>query len=339
MATADGLRAKLMEKANRNKRETTSSSSSGDNASFPFWNIPEGSSATIRFLPDGDVTNECFWVDRLVIKLPFEGIVGGEYPTDRKVSVTVPCVEMFDDRCPIMSETRPWWKDPAKENLARAYWKKKSFIFQGFVVDSGLEEKNAPASPIRRFVINPSIYDIIYCSVMDTEMEDLPTDYVKGRDFKITKTKKGEYPNYGSSQWALKTRSLMNEELFAIETHGLYNLKDYLGRRPDAEEIEVIKAMFHDSVDGKPFDATSYGKWYRAYGSRDDDGNSQRMDMPSAPAASYNPPPQTARAAAPAPAPAPAPSQAAAPSEGGPPVRADAAAILERIRNRSQAQR
>jgi hypothetical protein len=337
MATADGLRAKLMEKANRNKRETTSSSSSGDNASFPFWNIPEGSSATIRFLPDGDVTNECFWVDRLVIKLPFEGIVGGEYPTDRKVSVNVPCVEMFEDRCPITSETKSWWKDPAKENLARVYWRKKSFIFQGFVVDSSLEEKTAPANPIRRFVINPSIYDIIYRSVMDTEMEDLPTDYVKGRDFKITKTKKGEYANYGSSQWAFKTRSLMAEELSAIETHGLYDLKDYLGRRPDAEEIEVIKAMFHDSVDGKPFDATSYGKWYRAYGSRDDDGNSQRMDMPSAPAASHNPPPQTARAAAPAPA--SAPSQAAAPSEGGPPVRADAAAILERIRNRSQAQR
>src|SRR5206468_1008631 len=147
--------------------------------------------------------------------------------------VQVPCVDMFGDTCPITAHIRPWWKDDSKKDLARVYYKKKSFLFQGFVVNTPFEEQNTPENPIRRFVINPSIYEIIKNSLMNPEMEDLPTDYVGGRDFKLTKTKKGEYANYSTSQWSFKTRSLSEAELAAIEQYGLFNLKDFLGNRPD----------------------------------------------------------------------------------------------------------
>lgn len=335
----EAIKAKLLEQATKGRREGgNTSSTGGDNASYAFWNIPEGNSATVRFLPDGDTDNTFFWVRREVIRLPFEGVVGGENPTDRQVTVTVPCVDMFGMACPIMAETRPWWKDPAKEGLARQYWKKKSYIFQGFVVQSPFEEQNVPENPIRRFVINPSIYEIIEKSLMNPEMEDMPTDYVGGRDFKITKTRKGEYANYSTSSWSFRTRSLGVEELEAVERFGLFNLKDYLGRKPDTEELEVIKDMFHASLRGDPFDVAAYGKWFRPYGSREDSGVAVTR------AASSTPAPAAPRAAASvveeasvvretvAVAAAPAAEPVAAASSGGKP---SAAEILERIKNRA----
>lgn len=270
MATFEEIKAKLAAKKNGGRAEGQQRSG-GDNASYPFWNIPEDSSALVRFLPDADPDNTFFWVQREVIRLPFQGVVGGDRPTDKEVTVTVPCVDMFGMTCPIIAATRPWWKgDEDQKALARKYWKKKSYIFQGFVVSSPFEEENVPENPIRRFVINPSIYEIIEKSLINPEMEDLPIDYVGGRDFKIMKTRKGDYANYSTSSWSMRTRSLNEGEMAAIEKYGLHDLKQALGRVPDADELDAIKAMFELSVAGEPFDVEAFGKWYKPYGNRDD---------------------------------------------------------------------
>lgn len=241
----------------------------GDNASYAFWNLPEGGSATVRFLPDADQDNLYFWRERLVCKLPFAGVEGGEYPTNKEVSITVPCVEMWGHKCPITEGIRHLWKGTEEEkNLARVYYKKRSYIFQGFVVADGLGEENAPENPIRRFVINPSIFGKIEKALMDPEMEDLPFDYDNGTDFRIVKTKRGDYANYDNSDWSRKTRPLSDAERQAIETHGLFDLKTYLGQEPDAEGIKLIGEMFADSFAGKAFDFEKYGHAYRPYGAR-----------------------------------------------------------------------
>ena len=72
MATLEEIRAKLAEQ----EKKTTGGSSVSDNAIFPFWNIPEGTTSTLRFLPDANKDNTFFWVERAMIKLPFPGIKG-----------------------------------------------------------------------------------------------------------------------------------------------------------------------------------------------------------------------------------------------------------------------
>lgn len=261
------LRAALQAEDDKRSTKTVS----GDSAVFPFWSIPDGSSAIVRFLPDGETSNPLFWVNQEIIKLTFAGQVGGDYPTEQTVEVKVPCMEMYGEVCPIISETRPWWKQgPAKEALARRYYKKKTYIFQGFVISSQLKETNPPVNPIRRFVISPSIFKIIREALMNPDMEDLCTDYVGGRDFRITRSKLGEHANYSTSIWSFKTRPLSDRELSAIETYGLFNLSDFQGvgmntTRPDADGVGMIKAMFHDSLAGKPFDFAAYGHSYRGY--------------------------------------------------------------------------
>ncbi len=261
MATLEEIRNKLLKQS-----EVTQ----GDKSSYPFWNIPENSTAVIRFLPDGDASNTFFWVERQTIKLSFSGT---DQDPHKPVSVQVPCMEMFGKTCPILSETRPWFKDKELEGLAKTYWKKKSYIFQGFVVDDPLNEKDKPENPIRRFVINSSIFAIIKASLMDPEMDFLPVDYINGRDFRLTKTKKGQYADYGTSKWSIKTRALSEDEKFSIEEFGLFYLKDFLPKEPSNEEIEVIREMFKASVNGELFLTSAWGRFYKTNSNehRDDD--------------------------------------------------------------------
>lgn len=269
MNNIEALRAKLRETAAKGETNAKSKSSGGDNASYPFWDIPVNQNATIRFLPDADTTNDYFWVKREVIKMPFSGVVGGEYPTDKDVSVTVPCIDMFGMKCPIVAATKHLWDKEETKDLARVYYKKRSYIFQGLVVNSPLTEENLPENPIRRFVINKSIYDIVYDALLDPDLDDMPTDYDGGLDFIIKKTQKGEWSNYGTSSFARKPRSLTEIERSAIDRFGLFNLKDALGAVPTADAIEALKSMLKDSMDGLPFDMDSYGAFYRPYGARD----------------------------------------------------------------------
>jgi|TARA_B100001287_G_scaffold263172_1_gene253780 hypothetical protein len=260
MATLEEIRAKLAEQ----EKKTSGGGQVSDNAIFPFWNIPEGTTSTLRFLPDANKDNTFFWVERAMIKLPFPGIKG---QADTKPTIVqVPCMEMFNEPCPVLAEVRTWFKDPALEDMGRKYWKKRSYIFQGFVVNSTLDEETTPENPIRRFVINPSIFNIIRSALMNPEMEDLPTDNESGRDFKLTKTQKGGYADYSTSTWSFKARSLGESERSAIDQYGLHNLSDYMPKKPSQEELNIIQEMFKASVDGELYDPDRFGQYYKPAG-------------------------------------------------------------------------
>ena len=261
MATLAEIRAKLKE---QESRTGGSQSSGGDNAIFPFWNMKEGESSTLRFLPDGDESNTFFWKERLMIKLPFAGVKG---ETDsRPVQVQIPCMEMYGDSCEILNEVRGWFKDPSLEDMGRKYWKKRSYIFQGFVTENALNEDSTPENPIRRFIIGPQIFQIIKQALMDPDMEELPTDYTAGVDFRLNKTTKGGYADYSTSSWARRERPLGDAEMKAIEAHGLFNLNDFLPKKPSEVEVKVMKEMFEASVDGEAYDMDRFGQYFRPAG-------------------------------------------------------------------------
>lgn len=260
MATLAEIRAKL-QAANQ---QQGSSQTSGDNGVYPHWNIQEGQTATLRFLPDGDPNNTFFWIERAMIKLPFAGVKGET--NSKPVTVQVPCMEMWGEQCPVLTEVRPWFKDKSLEEMGRRYWKKKSYLFQGFVVESKLQEDKTPENPIRRFIIGSQIFNIIKGALLDPDMEELPTDYVRGVDFKIAKTSKGGYADYSTSNWARRERALSEEELAAIEQYKLFDLKDFLPKKPTAVELQVIKEMFEASVDGEAFDIERWGQYFRPAG-------------------------------------------------------------------------
>ena len=260
MASLAEIRAKLQAQETRGPGSNTT----GDNAIFTHWNIPEGTSATLRFLPDADEGNTFFWKERQMIRLSFPGVKGQD--ETKPVTVQVPCVEMWGEQCPVHAEIRPWFKDPTMEDMGRKYWKKRSYIFQGFVIQSELQEDTVPENPVRRFVISPQIYKIISSALMDPEFQEIPTDYEQGTDFTIKKSTKGQYADYSTSNWARRERSLDQAERDAIAKHGLHNLNDFLPKKPDAEHLNAIFEMFEASVDGQLYDPARFGSYYRPFG-------------------------------------------------------------------------
>jgi hypothetical protein len=269
MASLADIRARLA--AQESKKSGQGQRTQSDNAIYPHWNMEEGTTATVRFLPDADSKNTFFWVERQIIKLPFNGVKGD--PNMKQVVVQVPCVEMYGDNCPILAEVRPWYKDDTLKEMANKYWKKRSYLFQGFVRQNPLGNDVTPANPIRRFVISPQIFTIIKASLMDPEMENIPTDLLNGVDFNVKKTSKGGYADYSTSNWARRESPLTEAEQAAIEAHGLFNLADFLPKKPSESELRVIKEMFEASVDGKPYDNDKWGAYYRPYGLEAPAGN------------------------------------------------------------------
>ncbi len=272
------IRAKLQAQEGRQGGNSTG----GDNAIYPHWNIAEGSTAKVRFLPDGNTKNSFFWVERLMIRLPFQGIKG--QADSKPVVVQVPCVEMYGEACPVLAEVRTWFKDKSLEEMGRKYWKKKSYLFQGFVHDNPLGDDKTPENPIRRFIISPQIFNIIKNALLDPEMENLPTDYQAGLDFTIKKTSKGGYADYSTSSWARKETALTSAEQAAIDQFGLHNLSDFLPKKPSDVELKVIKEMFEASVDGQAYDPDRWSAYYKPAGFQGGNAPSHDEDTP-APAA------------------------------------------------------
>ena len=313
MATLAEIRAKLQASEGGNRG---GSGGGGDNAIFPFWNIPENSTSVLRFLPDGDASNTYFWRERQMIRLEFAGVKGD--PNSRRVTVNVPCNEMWGPvgSCPVLSEVRNWFKDPALEDMGRKYWKKRSYVFQGFVAENSLQEDTTPDNPIRRFIINPSIFNIIKGALMDSDFTELPTDIEQGTDFRLTKTTKGQYADYSTSSWSRRERSLDSNERAAIDTHGLFNLNDFLPKQPTEAELTAIGQMFEASVDGQMYDPELFGNFYRPAGVQIDTANSAPNTSAAKPAAQ----------SVPQPTPAPAPVAQAAPTPVTPPAQQEAVA-------------
>ena len=261
MASLAEIRARIQAQENKS---TGSSNQQSDNSIYPHWNMDEGTTATIRFLPDANSSNTFFWVERQIIKLPFNGVKGD--PNVKQIQVQVPCMEMYGENCPVLAEVRPWYKDESLKEMANKYWKKRSYLFQGFVRQNPIGDDKQPANPIRRLIISPQIFAIIKASIMDPEMEELPTDYLRGLDFNVKKTSKGGYADYSTSNWARKESALTEVEQAAIDSHGLFNLTEFLPKKPTEAELRIIKEMFEASVDGRPYDNERWGQYYRPYG-------------------------------------------------------------------------
>lgn len=271
------IRAKLKDAEEKKEQAKNGNFTNNNepNAFLRHWNMPFGDKTlNLRFLPDGDETNSYFWQPYESIDLPFAGIKDEHM---NEVTVRVPCIEMWEpvNSCPITAEVRTWYAqlkstpDAALSELASKYWKKKQYIFQCFIAPNSVavESDNPPENPIRRVMLNKKLFEKVQSILMDDELQYYPFDYEHGIDFKLSKTKNPKgYANYDNSQFARNSRPLNEDELKAIETHGLEKLSDYQPKKPTSDELAIIWEMFQDSLAGKPYDTEKYGKFYRPAG-------------------------------------------------------------------------
>ena len=267
------IRAKL---AAQETRGQSTQKTPSDTALFPFWNIKEGETAQIRFLPDADPNNSFFWVEKAMINLTFAGVKGTN--DTKEYVVKVPCMEMYGDNCQVLAEVRTWYKDDSLKEMANKYWKKRTYLFQGFVKTNPLTDDTHPENPIRRFTITPQVFNIIKASLTNPEIEELPTDYQRGLNFNIVKGTKGGWSDYSTSAFARRETALTEAELASIDSYGLFDLKSYLPKKPSESEQRIIKDMFDASVDGRPYDLERWGAYYKPWGLDGGESRAQSSD-------------------------------------------------------------
>lgn len=265
----DAIRAKLQAQENAAQGGQQGGGSNEPQAFLAHWNIPEGVPLNLRFLPDANPNNDFFWREREMITLWFPGIKGGEM---KRTKVVVPCNEMWGpvNSCPVLKEVREWYKvkDPALEEQARQYWKKKSYLFSVLIAPNSCEVEgdNPPANPIRRVLLNKPLFNKVKSILLDPDLEDAPCDLDGGVDFSIIKGKQGQYASYDQSQWKRSSRSLNAEERAAIEEHGLFDLDEFMPKQPNEAELQAIAEMFEASVNGEPYDPDRWAFAYRPQG-------------------------------------------------------------------------
>jgi hypothetical protein len=120
---------------------------------------------------------------------------------------------------------------------------------------------------------------------MDPELDELPTDPLKGLDFRIAKTSKGGFADYSTSKWSRRERALSDIEKAAIDSHGLHNLSDFLPKKPTDVELKVMKEMFEASVDGEAYDLERWGQYFKPAGLGSATGDPNKSTTARAPVA------------------------------------------------------
>ena len=191
---------------------------------YPFWKMPDDSVAVVRFLPDLDDQNNLGF---LVENLQHELIVNGQ----RK---KVPCLEMHGEHCPICALSRKYY-DEKNEEMGKKYYRKKSYVGQIIVVESPIEHDQAALVKLIEF--GPAVFKQIQAAFQSGDLEEAPYEFKGGYNFRIKKTKSGQYASYTTSSFAPKQSDLEDE---IIEALNLYQLSEYRGTKMDLATVEAL---------------------------------------------------------------------------------------------------
>ena len=256
---------------------------------YPFWKMPDDSVAVVRFLPDLDADNNLGF---LVENLQHELIVNGQ----RK---KVPCLEMHGEHCPICALSRKYY-DEKNEEMGKKYYRKKSYVGQIIVVESPIEHDQAALVKLIEF--GPAVFKQIQAAFQSGDLEEAPYEFKGGYNFRIKKTKSGQYASYTTSSFAPKQSDLEDE---IIEALNLYNLAEYRGTKMD---LATVEALLVADQTGASFNG----------------GHDDHEDTPA--------PTPTAKPAA-----APAPQADDTPAEEAAPAPKAGGSVLDQLRARAKA--
>jgi len=191
---------------------------------YPFWKMNDDATAIVRFLPDLDEDNNLGF---LVEKLEHSLVVNG----NKKV---VPCLQMYGESCPICDLSRKYY-DEKNEEMGKKYYRKKSYIGQVIVIESPIEHDQAALVKLIDF--GPAIFKQIQAAFQSGDLEEAPYEFKGGYNFRIKKTKSGQYASYTTSSFAPKQTDLDDE---IIESLNLFNLADYRGKKLDVATVEAL---------------------------------------------------------------------------------------------------
>lgn len=228
-------------KAAFSKQEAKSDNTGYWDKFYPFWKMELDQTALVRFLPDLDENNPMgFVVENLSHKLTVNG-------KER----TVPCLKMYGESCPCCELSRKYY-DEKDEKMGLKFWRRQDFIAQLLVLHSPFEYPHTDDdNPVRLVMLGPKIFKLIQAAFASGDLEDNPTDFVNGYDFRFTKSKQGQWADYTLSKFVPK-QSPVPADL--LDRMVLNNLADYRTRKIDRATME---AMIQADLNGASYEDKS----------------------------------------------------------------------------------
>lgn len=205
--------------------KTTSSSNDDSWKKFyPFWKMQENNQAVVRFLPDLDEDNPLgFLVENHVHELNING-----------QRTTVACGKMYGESCPICELSKKYY-DEKNEELGKKYYRKLSYIGQIIVIESPIEHD---AEQIVKLIdFGPKIFKLIQSAFQSGDLEVEPYSLIGGYNFRIKKTKSGQYADYGTSSFAPKQTNVDEDLIDRLE---LMDLKEQRRKQVPRAELEAM---------------------------------------------------------------------------------------------------
>ena len=274
MTTLAELRAKVQRAQNRTSTFDSSSI-------FSFKNLNVGDKIRIRFVADGE-SNDWFWRPLNTRSLLFNSIKlnTGEVIQNRTY-VSVPAFNIkkgevnlnnlpenylyYSNDDVIQQKIRGFWNGTKEgEDLYNKFGRNQRYIFQGFVRAEGYETK------LYRFIINKDLFQLIYSLMSDDEIDTIPSDPIKGREFILNVTEKvasingntQKVKDYSTSKWSSNISPLTEAEQEWINNNGAFILKNYIPARPSTEQELAMLELFEASYNEDPYD---YNRWFNIF--------------------------------------------------------------------------
>lgn len=213
---------------------------------FPFWKAEIGTTSLVRFLPDLDEANPLGF---LVENLTHDLIINGK-------KKTVACGKMYGDSCPICEQSQKYYDEKSPDynkELGYKYYRKKNYIGQVIVMDTTIEHNADQLVKLIEF--GPKIFKQIQAAFQSGDLENPPYEFEGGHNFRINKTKSGEYADYGTSSFAPRASNVSEDIIERIELFDLAKFRAPHVARDVLEGMLVAAesgAAYADDQDEKP---------------------------------------------------------------------------------------
>jgi len=255
-----------------------------DTSVFPFWNVNYGDTTTIRLLPRIDEVSNLIWTEKHTVPMAFVD------PDDdtKLLNFFAPSMRNYGEVCPVVRAVAELYKlaeaakdagDAGEEERIRAvagkHWVKTLYYYQGFVIDTKLDEKSPPENPVRVFPVSKKLHNKIKADIFglddgdEGQFEDLPSgeftlddvaalangddvdmDLFDGYNLLLKKAKQGEYADWTSSTaWARKKTSLTEDQINALVEYGYQDTSQKVPDCPTTEQQAVYEEMIQVSID------------------------------------------------------------------------------------------
>jgi hypothetical protein len=193
---------------------------------YRFWKMDFDEIATIRFVPDKNQDNP--------LKFILEVLQHELYINGRRERII--CPSQVGEACPICELSNKFYAEKNDE-MGSKYYRKRNYLANCVVVDSPVEHDQNQLVKLIEF--GPAIFKMVLDGLRSGDLDNDPQDYKGGHNFRIKKTKNGQYASYATSSFSPKPSDFDDDMIAEIENN-LYNLEEYRGQILDYATIEAM---------------------------------------------------------------------------------------------------